>query len=235
MSATMLDIDGASVSYRGGAGIAGITLSVEAGEIHALVGLNGAGKSTLMSAALGMVSVTSGVIRIGGRDIGHDVDWGTVGHYVGRPFAYPDLTVEGTLRVAAYLADAPSSAIESVIAELELEPVRGRRVAALSSGNRQRTGIAAALLASPRLIVLDEPTNALDPAATIALRASLRNRATAGAAVLVSSHHLDEVARIAHRITVIHRGVLVGELDPGMADLERAFFALVARVDGVTW
>ena len=235
MSPAMLEIDRASVSYRGGAGITDVSLSVDAGQIHALVGLNGAGKSTLMSAALGMSSLTSGRIRIGGRDIDDDVDWGAVGHYVGRPFAYPDLTVEGTLRVAAELADAPASAVDDVIAELALEPMRAKRVAALSSGNRQRTGIAAALLAAPRLLVLDEPTNALDPAATIALRASLRDRAAAGAAVLVSSHHLDEVARIAHRITVIHRGRIVGELNPGGAELERAFFALVAQVDGVTW
>lgn len=235
MSAAMLEIDRASVTYRGGAGISEVSLRVDAGEIHALVGLNGAGKSTLMSAALGMVPLTSGTISIGGRGIDHGVDWGAVGHYVGRPFAYPDLTVEGTLRVAAELADAPAGAVDDVIAELALEPMRAKRVSALSSGNRQRTGIAAALLAAPRLLVLDEPTNALDPAATIALRGSLRERAAAGAAVLVSSHHLDEVARIAHRITVIHRGRIVGELDPGGADLERAFFALVAHIDGVTW
>lgn len=231
----MLDVVNASVLYRGGAGITDVSLSVEVGEIHALVGLNGAGKSTLMSAALGMVSLTSGTVAISGRDIDHRVDWGAVGHYVGRPFAYPDLTVEATLRVAADLANAPVSAVDDVIVELDLEPMRAKRVAALSSGNRQRTGLAAALLGSPRLLILDEPTNALDPAATIALRTSLRELAAAGCAVLVSSHHLDEVARIAHRITVIHRGRIVGELDPGGADLERAFFALVARIDGVTW
>ncbi|UYN82984.1 MAG: ATP-binding cassette domain-containing protein [Microcella sp.] len=235
MSAAMLEIDRASVTYRGGAGIAEVSLRVDAGEIHALVGLNGAGKSTLMSATLGMVPFSSGTICIGGRGIDHGVDWGAVGHYVGRPFAYPDHTVEGTLRVAAELADAPAGAVDDVIAELALEPMRAKRVSALSSGNRQRTGIAAALLAAPRLLVLDEPTNALDPAATIALRGSLRDRAAAGAAVLVSSHHLDEVARVAHRITVIHRGGIVGELDPGGADLERAFFSLVAQIDGVTW
>lgn len=229
----ILTLDSVTVRYTSGAGIAEVSLDVQEGEIHALIGLNGAGKSTLLSAALGMVPLQNGTITIAGHDQGKGVDWSTVGHYVGQPFVYPELTVEGTLRVAADIVGAPQSAVTNVIAELRLDPVRTVRVSALSSGNRQRAGIAAALLGSPRLIVLDEPTNALDPAATIALRESLRHRAASGAAVVVSSHHLDEVARTAHRISVIHRGRMVGSLEPGAAELESRFFALVARVDGV--
>jgi ABC-2 type transport system ATP-binding protein len=120
---------------------------------------------------------------------------------------------------------------ESAMAELDLAryaKVRGRR---LSLGNRQRLGLAAALQHAPRLIILDEPTNALDPAGVVLLREALLHRARLGAGVLVSSHHLDEVARIADRISVMNDGLIIGALDPGTVDLERAFFSLVHSDD----
>ncbi len=83
----------------------------------------------------------------------------------------------------------------------------------------------------PRLLVLDEPTNALDPAGVLLLREQLLARAASGVAALVSSHHLDEVARIADRVSVIHAGTIVGELDPHGVDLEREFFAMVHAAD----
>ena len=100
----------------------------------------------------------------------------------------------------------------------------------MSLGNRQRVGLAAALQHDPSVIVLDEPTNALDPAGVIRLRESLLRRANDGAAILVSSHHLDEVARIADRIVVINRGRLIGDLDPATHDIEHGFFETV-RID----
>ena len=103
-------------------------------------------------------------------------------------------------------------------------PAAARR---MSLGNKQRLGLAAALQHDPDLIVLDEPTNALDPSGVILLREALLRRAAAGAGVLVSSHHLDEVARIATRISVIADGRMIGTLDPDGVDIERAFFALV--------
>jgi ABC-2 type transport system ATP-binding protein len=106
--------------------------------------------------------------------------------------------------------------------------VRARR---LSLGNRQRLGLAAALQHHPDAIVLDEPTNGLDPAGVILLREALVRRAAAGAGVLVSSHHLDEVARIAQRITVINSGRVIGTLDPHGIDIERSFFKLVHTDD----
>ena len=106
-----------------------------------------------------------------------------------------------------------------------------RRASTLSLGNRQRVGLASALVHRPRLLVLDEPTNALDPSGVVLLRELLLGAARDGAAVLVSSHHLDEVARIADRVSVIHAGAIVGELDPHGVDLERAFFAMVHAAD----
>jgi len=86
----------------------------------------------------------------------------------------------------------------------------------------------------PRLLVLDEPTNALDPSGVVLLRELLMRAAAEGAGVLVSSHHLDEVARVADRITVIHAGRIIGELDPHGIELERAFFAMVNQADFAT-
>jgi ABC-2 type transport system ATP-binding protein len=118
--------------------------------------------------------------------------------------------------------------------ELKLEQYWDRRARALSLGNRQRLGLAAALVADPTVLVLDEPTNGLDPAGVMLVRQALLRRVRQdGMAVLVSSHHLDEVARIADRITVINDGKVIGTLDPHGVDIERSFFALVyADVEG---
>ncbi len=114
-----------------------------------------------------------------------------------------------------------------MVAKLELTTWRRRRAKTLSSGNRQRLSLACAMIGSPRILVLDEPTNALDPSGVVLLRHPLLELAQSGCAVLVSSHHLDEVARIADHISVLHRGHYIGRIDPGGTDLERAFFGMV--------
>jgi ABC-2 type transport system ATP-binding protein len=225
-------------TYRGGAGIHGVDLAVGAGEIHALVGLNGAGKSTLMRLALGMLRPDAGIVEIGGRDIRSmpAVAWAGVGHLVEMPLAYAELTARENLLLGARLHAVPRkdarAVVEAIVAELGLQQYVDRRSGRLSLGNRQRLGLASALEHDPGLIVLDEPTNGLDPSGVILLREALLRRAARGAGILVSSHHLDEVARIADRITVLNAGVVVGELDPLGVDLERAFFAIVLEHDG---
>jgi ABC-2 type transport system ATP-binding protein len=223
--------------FRGGAGIHGIDLDVAPGEVHAIVGLNGAGKTTLMRLLLGMLRPDHGEARIDGVDVrkaGAET-WRRVGHLVDHPLAYAELDARANLRAAARLhglgrAEA-AAAVDAVIAEFDLARYADVRTSRLSLGNRQRVGLAAALLHSPQVIVLDEPTSALDPSGVILLRESLLRRVGAGAGVLVSSHHLDEVARIADRITVINDGRAIGTLDPAGTDLERAFFAAVHADD----
>jgi ABC-2 type transport system ATP-binding protein len=127
--------------------------------------------------------------------------------------------------------DQISVTVERALRQFELEHWAERRTRHLSLGNRQRVGLAAALSHEPRILVLDEPTNALDPAGVVFTRDLLRSAAAEGAAVLVSSHHFDQLARVADSITVLHRGQVVGSLDPDGVDLEQDFFDLVRRWD----
>ena len=214
-----------------------VDLAIRPGEIHARVGLNGAGKSTLMKLLPGMLRPAAGVVLLDGIPL-HAVRahrWAGIGHVIEHPFAYGDLTARENLLLSARLRGLDPATASTIVAkamgELGLEPYADVLARRLSSGNRQRVGLAAALQHHPRIVVLDEPSNALDPAGVLLLRDTLRGHAAAGAAILVSSHHLDEVARIANRITVINAGRLIGELDPATPDLERAFFARVLADD----
>jgi ABC-2 type transport system ATP-binding protein len=214
--------------FGNGDGVHGISLDVEPGEVHALIGLNGAGKSTLMRLLLGMMTPQSGSVLIDGRE---KPDWRRVGQLVEYPLAYPELTVRQNLRLAGRLHGLnrieAAAASDAIIEELALQRYADRGTARLSLGNRQRVGLASALQHESTFIVLDEPSNALDPSGVILLREALLRRANSGAGILVSSHHLDEVSRIATRITVMNAGRVIGNLDPAGIDLERSFFALV--------
>jgi len=230
-----LALDKATRVFKNGSGIFDIDLELASGSIVALVGLNGAGKSTLMRVMLGMLRPQSGHARLNGHylDSAPLAQWARVGHLVEYPLAYPELTARRNLELSARLrgvADV-TAAIDRTIREFALEQYADRRVRTLSLGNRQRVGVAAALQHDPWTIVLDEPTNALDPAGVIRLRESLLRRAADGAAILVSSHHLDEVARIADRIVVMNAGRLIGDLAPDTPEIERAFFEAVRADD----
>jgi len=230
-----LALENATRVFRNGSGIFDIDLELASGSIVALVGLNGAGKSTLMRVMLGMLRPQSGHARLNGNDLESAplAEWARVGHLVEYPLAYPELTARRNLELSARLrgiADV-TAAIDRTIREFALEQYADRRVRTLSLGNRQRVGVAAALQRDPSTIVLDEPTNALDPAGVIRLRESLLRRAADGAAILVSSHHLDEVARIADRIVVMNAGRLIGDLAPDTPEIERAFFEAVRTDD----
>lgn len=229
--------DGVTRIFRGGAGVHEVDLQVRPGEIHALVGLNGAGKTTLMKLLLGMLRPTAGEVRLEGIPLRTmpSASWTGFGHVVEQPLAYGDLTARENLMLSARLhgltgAEA-SAVVDQAITELGLERYAEVRARRLSSGNRQRVGLASALQHRPRVLVLDEPSSTLDPAGVLLLRDALRIRAAAGAAILVSSHHLDEVARIADRITVLNAGRVIGALDPEIADLEQAFFQRVLADD----
>lgn len=237
MTAPALLLDDVSHAFGGRAALDHLTLTVLPGRVTALIGLNGAGKTTALRALTGRLRPTHGVAKI----LGHDpaampVDVARrFGHVVETPLVYPELTVTENLRCAARLhglaRQAAASAADAAVGRMGLGPWRHTRARALSMGNRQRVGIAGATLHLPTALILDEPTSALDPQGVVLVRELVRGLADDGAAVLVSSHHLDEVARVADEIVVLHGGRDVGRLEPGGTDLEQRFFAMVLEAD----
>ena len=230
--------DRIAATLGGNAVLHGVSLEVGPSEIHALVGLNGAGKTTLLRTLLGMLRPESGRATIRGNDVATMAphEWARVGQMLETPFAYPELTASENVYASARLhglgPGSASAATTRAIEALGIDAYADRRARILSTGNRQRVGLAAALVHAPSVIILDEPSNGLDPRGVIVLRRLLQAAAkNHGASVLVSSHHLDEVARIADTITVLHRGSIIGTLQPGAVDLERAFFDLVLEAD----
>jgi ABC-2 type transport system ATP-binding protein len=216
----------------------GLDLEVAAGQVRALVGLNGAGKSTLMRLMVGLIRPGSGSAELWGVPA-----WqapatvrARIG-YVSSGRTYAELTVTEHLTWSARLHGCPrrdaKRRASHQIDRLVLGPWASKPARTLSSGNRQRLAVASALIHDPDLLILDEPTNALDPAGVIELRRIIADRAEQGAAVFVSSHHLDEMARLASVIDVMHDGRLVGALPPDGVDLERQFFHIVAAATAV--
>ncbi|WP_062290048.1 ABC transporter ATP-binding protein [Demequina phytophila] len=234
---TLLEISGAVRAYGDLRALDGLSLTVEPGQIHAIVGLNGAGKTTAMKAMVGHTRLDAGEVRLCGTPLAQagPAVFARLGFAIDQPFGYPELSVRDNVVHAARLhgldRDAAAAAARSWLARLELAPWAGRRARGLSLGNRQRLGLACVAAHRPDLLILDEPTNALDPAGILLLRDVILAAAARGAGVLVSSHHLDEVSRIAHRITLVHAGRVIGTLEPGEVDLERRFFEAVRAWD----
>ena len=220
--------------------LSGLDLVVHLGECHALAGLNGAGKTTALRIALGMLRPDSGTVEVLGRktpSASHDI-WRSVGHLVETPFSYPELTARQNISASAILHGHDPAALASGIAELagrlgltDWLDVPARR---LSLGTRQKVGLVAAMAHRPRLLILDEPTNALDPLAIAGLRGLITDLTHDGTAVLVTSHHFDELARIAHRVDVLHAGHVVDSLRPDGPDLEARFFETVLAAEKQT-
>lgn len=233
----LLHLEGVRKAYGEGRALDGVRLDLFAGEIHALVGLNGAGKTTLMRAAIGAVLPDAGEVQVFGEPAAAAPAsvWARVGHMIDAPFCYRELTVRenlvASLRLHGHARTSAEKAASLWLERLRLLPWEHRPAASLSLGNRQRLGLACALAHEPELLILDEPTNALDPSGVVLVRDALSTRADDGAGILVSSHHLDEVARVAHRVSVVHAGLIVGTLDPGGADLEKRFFEMVYAHD----
>jgi ABC-2 type transport system ATP-binding protein len=212
-----------------------LSLRVAEGEIYAFLGLNGAGKTTTIRMLLGMIKPTAGCATVLGTRVrlGSREPWAAVGYLVETPHCYPELTVRENLEVARRLhPGAPRPAVSRTIERLGLGAYADRRAGNLSHGNAQRLGLAKALLHEPRLLLLDEPANGLDPAGIVEIRALLLElTGERGVTVFMSSHILAEVARLAGRIGIIHEGRLLQELDVGELERNRRRRLLVRARD----
>jgi ABC-2 type transport system ATP-binding protein len=216
-----------SVTKRYGSqvAVADVSIDVAPGEVVGLLGSNGAGKTTLMRMACGLVRPSEGSVRILGdspplapalaREVGAALD---------TPAFYRWMTGPAQLRSLLHSSGMPDrGAALAALRRVGLENESRKRIRAYSQGMRQRLALAAALMRRPRLLVLDEPTNALDPHAVVMVRELIRQEADGGAAVLVSSHQLDEVQRVCDRVVVMNRGAVVasGALDEiGLGEAE---------------
>jgi ABC-type multidrug transport system ATPase subunit len=215
-----IELAGLTKNYRRVRAVQDLTLRVRAGEIYGFLGRNGAGKTTTIRMILGLITPDAGRVAIFGQDLrkGRTPCLSSIGYLVESAAAYPNLTVRENLEIHRRLLGAPPDTVEEVIASQLLEAYRDRRAGRLSLGNRQRLGLARAFLGRPRILVLDEPANGLDPAGIVEIRELLlRLSRDQGVTVFLSSHILGEISLLADRIGIIHQGRLVEEIDSARA------------------
>jgi ABC-2 type transport system ATP-binding protein len=209
-----------------------LSFDVEAGTMTGFLGPNGAGKTTTLRLLLGLAEPTLGEALVFGRRFAELERPATgVGAVLEAADVHPGRTGRDHLRVLATAARVPSSRVAEVLALVDLAEAADRRVAGYSLGMRQRLCLAAALLGSPELLILDEPTNGLDPEGIRWLHDFLLGFAAHGGTVLISSHHLAEIAEIVDRVIVLDHGRLatqcsLAELTAGSSSLETAFLEL---------
>ena len=194
-----------------------VELSVKKGEIFGFLGLNGAGKTTTIRMLLGMITPTSGECFIHGKKVSanNTSTWNDVGYIVETPYSYPELTVRENLEIIRKLRGIKDKkCVDWIMNKLKLEIYSTKKAKHLSLGNAQRLGIAKAIIHKPQILILDEPTNGLDPAGIVEARELLQDLASnSGVTILISSHKLDEISRIATNIAIIHDGKLIKEIN----------------------
>jgi ABC-type multidrug transport system ATPase subunit len=188
-----------------------LDLRVRRGEVYGFLGPNGAGKTTTLRMLLGLVRPTAGDATVLGAAPGSPAALARIGAMIEAPGLYPYLSGRENLRVLAGHAGAPPERVDAALAETGLAKRAGDRASTYSTGMKQRLGVAAALLKDPELLILDEPTNGLDPAGMAEMRSFIRSLARGGRTVVLSSHLMGEVEQVCDRVGVIRDGVLVAE------------------------
>lgn len=245
-----VDAEGIVKSFGAVQALQGVSISVAPGEVYGVLGPNGAGKTTFLRMLFGLIRPDAGSLRVFGRRWDSDgtaVLEGVAG-FIESPRFYPYLTGRQNLQALARLdGGVRPGLIEEVLATVDLGDRADRKVGGYSYGMRQRLGVAASLLREPRLLVLDEPANGLDPAGIRDMRALVKRLADSGLTVLLSSHHMEEVEEICDNVTIMSEGRVafhgsIAELramapDPGhlldTADNARAV-AMAAQRTGLT-
>jgi ABC-2 type transport system ATP-binding protein len=231
----LLTLEQVSRRRAGRAAVRDLGLTLERGQVLGLLGVNGAGKSTTLSMIAGALSPDNGRILLDGEDLAEHP--ARVRRLVGwlpeRAPLWQELTVGEHLDAHGRLRGLKGAALKQahvrMVERLELAPLERRLAGVLSQGQRQRLGLACALLHAPALLVLDEPGNALDPVQVAALRALIREQAAAGTAVILSTHVLAEVTAVCDRVAILHEGTLRHDdvlVKDDHAALEQRFFSI---------
>ncbi|MFC9549363.1 ABC transporter ATP-binding protein [Rhodococcus sp. NPDC056960] len=228
MTSDIVVTDRLTKRYGEHTAVGAVSLTVRAGEVYGFLGPNGAGKTTTLRMLTGLVRPTSGTATLFGRAPGDSAVAARTGVLIEGPGFFPYLSGRDNLRVLSRYRRLPDDAVESALHRVGLRD-RGRdRFRTYSLGMKQRLGVAAALLGEPDLLILDEPTNGLDPAGMAEMRELIVELADSGHSVMLSSHMLSEVQEICDRVGVISRGKLI--VQSTMAEL-RGGTSLLVRAD----
>ena len=235
-NATVIDVRDLVVQRGRVQALRGISFETRPGEVTGLLGPSGCGKTTLMRAVVGVQVVQSGEVEVLGLPAGDSRLRDRVGYVTQAPSVYDDLTVAENLRFFARVLGVPRTEIDRCVEAVDLGSRRDQVVNRLSGGERSRVSLAVALLGSPELLVLDEPTVGLDPVLRRDLWAMFHRLADAGTAVLVSSHVMDEAERC-DRLLLMRDGELIAQDTPQAlldrtrtTDVENAFLSIVEGV-----
>ena len=232
----MIEVSHLTKQYGRHLAVDDLSFTVEDGRIYGLLGPNGAGKSTIMNILTGYLAATSGQVTVAGHPLPEEADAAKacVGYLPEQPPLYPEMTVGEYLDFAAELKGVKKAdrrqQVQRAAERIGLENVLPRLIRSLSKGYKQRVGIAQALLGSPKIIILDEPTVGLDPAQVIEMRKLIRELGKAHT-VILSSHILSEVQAVCQQVLILSKGKLAasGTLQELTADgrsLEEVFLAL---------
>jgi len=211
MSAIAVRARGLTKTFGDVIALAGVDLDIAAGQVHGLVGPNGAGKTTLLGLVLGLSRPGAGTLEVLGRRVGSTVPDEVAG-FVDGPGLYPTLTARQNLAAVADLRRGPrrpAADVDTVLDRVGLLDVAGDPIRGFSLGMRQRLGLAAALLGEPRLLVVDEPANGLDPAGKRQVHDVLTDLAHRGGTVVMSSHRMDDLAALSDEVTLLSQGRVV--------------------------
>lgn len=232
---TAIHVDGLRIVRGGATVLPGLTCDVATGSVTGLLGPSGSGKSTLIRAIVGVQQVAGGRVEVLGLPAGSAALRARVGYMTQAPSVYGDLSARENLAFFARVLGRPAEAVEQALADVSLAELGDRVVNRLSGGQRARVSLAAALLGSPDVLVLDEPTVGLDPVLRRDLWELFHGLAGRGATLLVSSHVMDEADRC-DAILLLREGSLLAQATPGelrartgVDDLDGAFLRLVEQ------
>ncbi len=230
----VLEARNLSRSFQGQLAIENLSLSLFEGEVVGLLGPNGAGKTTALKLLAGLLAPSTGAVYLDGQPLPRDRGHPDIGYLPEHPGLYPQYSVQQQLQFVSQLYRLPqaqaTSRIQELVESLQLTALLQRRTDHLSKGERQRVGLAQTLVQRPRVLLLDEPTDGLDPGQIIAFRELVQQHAQ-GCAVLLSTHQLNEIEQLCSRVLILHQGrqcyaAAMGDLD---APLETIFLNRIYR------
>ena len=225
----LLEVKNLTKHFGGLTAVGDVTLELNEGELVGLIGPNGAGKSTLLKVITKVMNCTSGDIFFEGKSMCTE-DLKKVGAIIEHPAIYPNLTAYENLEVLTVLLNIDKRRIDYVLKTVGLENTNKKLARYFSLGMKQRLGIAMALINNPELLILDEPTNGLDPLGIQELRELIKKFSKKGITVIISSHILSEIKQIADKIGIVNNGHLIYEgNNSDEMDLEKLFLEMIKK------